>query len=73
MQCKQCNVQYEDKVGKLFCSRNCKSKWKYHNNTEYRTRKINRILINRKSKTKLLSRLTPEDIIKVKLLRGETH
>lgn len=40
MNCKYCNNEYEEKSNKLFCSRACKAKWRYHNDEEYRKRKI---------------------------------
>jgi hypothetical protein len=40
--CKLCDVSFEKpKRGKkLFCSHNCRVKWHYHNNEEYREKQI---------------------------------
>lgn len=43
MNCKQCKIETKDRKGKEFCSRECKSKYKYHNNIEFRNRRIENI------------------------------
>lgn len=71
MNCKQCNCETKDRAGKLFCSRECKLKYKYHNNEEFKQRKIDGVYTRRKNSIKHLNELTPEDINKLKLIRPE--
>ena len=71
MNCKCCNCETKDRAGKLFCSRECKLKYKYHNNEKFKQRKIDGVYTRRKSAIKHLNELTPEDINKLKLIRPE--
>lgn len=71
MNCKCCNEETKDRAGKLFCSRNCKIKYKYHNNDKFKQHKIDSSVEFRRKKIKHLNELTPEDINKLKLIRPE--
>lgn len=44
MNCKECKIETKDRKGKEFCSRECKAKYKYHNNIEFRNKKKERTL-----------------------------
>lgn len=71
MNCKQCNTEYKDKNNKIFCSRLCKNKFRYHNDNEFRKDKIKNTINRNLNKIKLLSELTESDLFKLKLVRPE--
>lgn len=69
MNCKQCNCETKDRAGKLFCSRDCKLKYKYHNNKEFKQRKIDGVYTRRKNADELVSKL--KLISKMEIIKNE--